>query len=553
MGYTVKELLESKEFPGMRLIGGEAGIDREIKGARILEVPDMEKFLGGGEILLTSLRAYRDIDEWKFLFHLNELNQKVVSAFVVKDVRDTSQQRRLFEVLMQFTEEHQIPVLELPEDIYYWAVIKYVLLRINNLETAKLTYFKITHDNIDKAYFDTLDKLTLDRAIEAIIIQTEKVIGNPTALYDGELNCLASSNLPGEKLVLEKNTEKYVPNIITRNEYLRQTRGHAEYIMKLDVMEGSDFYLCITEKYGLLTTLDFIALENVIAMLNNLLSRYETEINYEKKYRKDLEYRLLNGSLSDAEEDEVAYILNLKESEEYRVITFYLKSENSEEKFNAGQRWEIKFTEKEIARYLPKEYIYAYTNQIVYIHKQDKKESQQEFRKKVEELQQHVQQTLFQRKVDVEFQIGIGKCVCGYHNLNESYEDSRMAIKYIEIFREVVGDKYKSVVDFSKIGFFRIFANMTDKEQLRTYIPDSLYNLYQYDQQKNGELVRTLECYLNNNQSIKKTSQLMYVHYRTVSYRLEKIEEIAGMDFTNVSEMLAVRNGLIILKIMERI
>ena len=48
MGYTVKELLESNKFPGMRLIGGEAGIDREIKGARILEVPDMEKFLGGG-------------------------------------------------------------------------------------------------------------------------------------------------------------------------------------------------------------------------------------------------------------------------------------------------------------------------------------------------------------------------------------------------------------------------------------------------------------------------------------------------------------------------
>ena len=135
MGYTVKELLESNEFPGMRLIGGEAGIDREIKGARILEVPDMEKFLGGGEILLTSLRAYKDIEEWEFLFHLNELSQKAVSAFVVKDVRDTSQQRRLFEVLMQFTEEHQIPVLELPEDIYYWAVIKHILLRINNLET----------------------------------------------------------------------------------------------------------------------------------------------------------------------------------------------------------------------------------------------------------------------------------------------------------------------------------------------------------------------------------------------------------------------------------
>ena len=548
MGYTVKELLESKEFPGMQLIGGEAGIHSKINGVRIIEVPDMEKFLGGGELLLTGLKAYGDMGEQEFLFHLKELKQKLISAFVVKGIRDTKHQRRLFEVLMRFTKEHQIPVLELPEDVYYWVVIKHILLRIYNLETAKLTYFKITHDNIDKAYFDTL---TLDRAIETIIIQTEKVIGNPTALYDGERNCLFSSNLPGEKLVLEKDIEKYVPNIITRNEYLRQTREYAEYIMKLDVIEESDFYLCITEKYGLLTTLDFIALENVIAMLNNLLSRYEAGINYEKKYRKDLEYRLLNGSLSDAEEDEVAHILNMEESEEYRVITFYLKSRNVEGKFNVSQRQEIEFAEKEIGRYLPKEYIYGYTNQIVYIHKEDKEESKLEFRRKVEELQQCVQLALLQRKADVEFQVGIGKCVCGYHNLNESYKDSRMAIKYIEIFREVVGDKYKSVVDFSKIGFFRIFVNMTDKEQIRSYIPDSLYNLYQYDQQKNRELVRTLECYLNNNQSIKKTSQLMYVHYRTVSYRLEKIEEIAGMDFTNVSEMLAVRNGLIILKIME--
>ena len=34
MGYTVKDLLESNKFP-------------EIKGVRIIEVADMEKFLGG--------------------------------------------------------------------------------------------------------------------------------------------------------------------------------------------------------------------------------------------------------------------------------------------------------------------------------------------------------------------------------------------------------------------------------------------------------------------------------------------------------------------------
>ena len=56
---------------------------------------------------------------------------------------------------------------------------------------------------------------------------------------------------------------------------------------------------------------------------------------------------------------------------------------------------------------------------------------------------------------------------------------------------------------------------------------------------------------MNNNQSLKKTSQQMYIHYRTVSYRLQKITEISGMDFENAAEMLVVRNGLIVLRIIE--
>lgn len=48
MGYTVKDLLESNKFPEMQLISDHSGIDREIKGVRIIEVPEMEKFLVGG-------------------------------------------------------------------------------------------------------------------------------------------------------------------------------------------------------------------------------------------------------------------------------------------------------------------------------------------------------------------------------------------------------------------------------------------------------------------------------------------------------------------------
>ena len=75
MGYTVKDFIDSNKFPGMKLISDNSGINREIKGARIIAAPDMEKFLVGGELLLTSLMIYEKLDERMMLSHLEELNK----------------------------------------------------------------------------------------------------------------------------------------------------------------------------------------------------------------------------------------------------------------------------------------------------------------------------------------------------------------------------------------------------------------------------------------------------------------------------------------------
>ena len=111
---------------------------------------------------------------------------------------------------------------------------------------------------------------------------------------------------------------------------------------------------------------------------------------------------------------------------------------------------------------------------------------------------------------------------------------------------------YKSVIDSTKIGFFyQVLEKMKDINQLQAFIPESLNNLRQYDIQKNGELVDTLECYLNVSQSLKKTSELMFIHYRTASYRLQKIIEITNIDFNNPAEVLSVRIGLIAIRVLE--
>ena len=141
----------------------------------------------------------------------------------------------------------------------------------------------------------------------------------------------------------------------------------------------------------------------------------------------------------------------------------------------------------------------------------------------------------------------------GYQQLKESYHEASRAIKYIDIIRLVTGDKNKSVVHYSNLGFFQIFGEIDDVTELERYIPETLKKLYLYDDEHKGELITTLQIYLRNNQSIKKTADAMFVHYRTISYRIEKIKQISGINFDNANEVLAVSNGLIIYKMLKEI
>ena len=550
MEYTVKDLLESNKFQGITLIGeGDSGINREIHGIRIIEVSDMERYLSGGELLMTSLKAYDDMEEKEFLSHREAFEKKQISGFIVKRTQETVQQKRLFELLLQFSKTHHLPVVEIPKDTYYWGILKYVLMQVFDLETAKLSYFKITHDNLN---FILLNNKEILKVIDNVVVETGRMVGNPVSLYSGNFTRVATTNPEFAEFQKAADFAEYQPNVVTKDPYIRQKREYVEYIKQFEVFDNLKFYLVITEMNEALTELDFIGLENAITALQYLLMRSATEENIARKYHEDLGYRLLSGSLTSAEEAEVATILGFSKKDPLRVVTCQIASTVNEDGRLSSEQ--MKVMEKiltEVMRHFPEKYIYCGADQIIYIHKAGNEEEELEFRKQMENMQQDLKAYFVHKNTELNFLIGIGKCVKNYHFLKESFQDSKVALKYIGVIRKIMGDKDKAVVDSSNLGFFKAFVEMNDKEQLQSYIPESLRKLYQYDEQKKGNLIHTLECYLNNNQSMNITSKVMYVHYRTVVYRLQKIVEISGMNFDNPTEMLAVRNGLIIYRILE--
>ena len=551
MAYTVRKLLESEQFPKMKLLCGEKGLDLEVKGIRIIEIEDMERYLTGGEILITSFQVYLSCSDREVEQHFEDLVKSDISGFIVKKRKEYDPTGRRLSLLEKHCKKYEIPLVEISEDSYYWGIIRYVMIQVFDKDTARLKYFKITHDSFNTFI---LKNNGSSNTASDIIKFLSIMIENPVVLYYGDLNCMVSTNSDNSKLILSDEIQPYKPNIITKFQYMKQMKGSCvQYVVKFAILSEVEIYITITEENRELTELDYMAIENAIINLQyGFLSEF-AQNEVKKTYQRDLIHNILNGLLSSKEMTEAAAQLGMKESDTYRVVDFHTIKKNVQRKYTKEQLHEVGVIVGELMYLLPDALIYRNMDQIVMIQQVDSDQTELEYQKEMEEVEDVIQRSILYRKKDTDFQIGIGKSVEGYQRLKESYYEASQAIKYIEIIRQVTGDKNKSVVQYSNLGFFQIFGKVDDMTELERCIPETLKKLYLYDDEHKGELITTLQMYLRNNQSIKKTADAMFVHYRTISYRLEKIKQISGINFDNANEVLAVSNGLIIYKMLKEI
>ena len=429
----------------------------------------------------------------------------------------------------------------------------YVIIKVNLREKDYECIYSHNHDVYEQvktaeSYDDFIKKYAEKYICEADWVNVQK--------------CLAGENL----------TEHLVDGCVEEEIFYRgiiENNGTSYVWMK------ASKYVDVKENTAIITFHNTKVIPNTIVTMEQELRKKEQDVCMElenatinlqdgflsefaqdeekKTYQRDIIHNILNGLLSSKEMTEAAAQLGMKESDTYRVVDFHTIKKNVQRKYTKEQLHEVGVIEGELMHLLPDALIYRNMDQIVMIQQVDSDQTELEYQKEMEEIEEVIQRSILYRKKDTDFQIGIGKSVEGYQRLKESYYEASQAIKYIEIIRQVTGDKNKSVVQYSNLGFFQIFGKVDDMTELERCIPETLKKLYLYDDEHKGELITTLQMYLRNNQSIKKTADAMFVHYRTISYRLEKIKQISGINFDNANEVLAVSNGLIIYKMLKEI
>jgi sugar diacid utilization regulator len=100
---------------------------------------------------------------------------------------------------------------------------------------------------------------------------------------------------------------------------------------------------------------------------------------------------------------------------------------------------------------------------------------------------------------------------------------------------------------FEDLGVLQFLLAPTTREDLEGFARRRVGPLLDYDAEHNTELVPTLIAYFAAECSTRQAAERMFVHHRTVSYRLHRVEELTGMRMNAQEDRLEFQLALKIL------
>ncbi len=90
-----------------------------------------------------------------------------------------------------------------------------------------------------------------------------------------------------------------------------------------------------------------------------------------------------------------------------------------------------------------------------------------------------------------------------------------------------------TIITADQLGSYSVLSLLPKNDEVDKFIKKYVYPIVSYDTDHSTEFLLTLQVYFDNGCNAKLTSQKMYIHYNTVSYRLEKIKKLLCADIND--------------------
>jgi purine catabolism regulator len=120
-------------------------------------------------------------------------------------------------------------------------------------------------------------------------------------------------------------------------------------------------------------------------------------------------------------------------------------------------------------------------------------------------------------------------------SLRLSFHEARCAL---EAMRLQNGNGAEVVASYADLGAFQLLLSLQDDDALLTYCRGVLGPVEAGEGEYGDELLRSLDVFIEHNGHWEKAANALYCHRHTLRYRIRRVEQLTGRDFSTARDRI---------------
>jgi purine catabolism regulator len=120
------------------------------------------------------------------------------------------------------------------------------------------------------------------------------------------------------------------------------------------------------------------------------------------------------------------------------------------------------------------------------------------------------------------------------HSLRLSFHEARCALEAVRLQN---GDA-PEIATYEDLGAFQLLLSLQDDDALISYCRGVLGPVEQGEGEYGDELLRSLDVFIEHNGHWEKAAAALYCHRHTLRYRIRRVEQLTGRDFSHARDRI---------------
>lgn len=536
MSTTLKDLLALPRFYDLTLLTKNANINLPIQNAEISETPDIEFYISEQALLLTTAMVFKD-KQANLIPFIDSLIRAGVVGLAIKTGRFI---KKLDSEIIDYANSRQFPIIHIPDTISLGTLLHQIL---NHLWSGQFDDISLALD-IQKQFSKLIAK---DASNEAVINKLRLIVKSPIVLLNPFNEIIAFS----QESDLSKNWAQGVTEAtLSAKRQSDKTEGtfliaddnnhiSTVWVKKINVHRFYPHYLLILKPEQTIYPVSSFAFEQASMVLAFTLFKNESIEDAKRLNELEVFRTVIDMSNYPHENHDIARLTDRYSytlSTYYRVIEVALAPREQQAPLNRTLESEqLKLTGQWLRKHL-KDYVpdaltfyYPNNNQLFILLQHDPGN--------IETLLSTIQQQ-FQQLIGINLQFYLGEIFSDLVQVGRSYQQ---ATSLRRGQNQATNNGF--IFYFNASGYNNLFHQLNNQD-IVFFCQTTLKDLATPTDRNMKDFRETLHVYLDSQCEIATTANKLFIHRNTVKYRIQRCEEILGVDVTEPHHSLNLRIAL---------